>query len=332
MMNFRKIISGLLLLSMVIGSAQNNVFEGDPDASFKTARTLAFSGNRVEARDTLHHILTKYPEYADVRNLLAKTYSWDGDYHQARLEFNKITSLERNNKEVRVAAINNEFYAKNYATALGLSNKALQYLESDEELKAMQEKAQAYIYAEASGDTAEETKKTLNTFRVDNAIDVFDAIFDPVFYGSLSYERVTKYGKVIPRINYSNRLEITGVQYEIDAYPIFSEKIYGYVNYGYSDDLTFPNHRIGAELYTNLPKALEASAGVRYLDFRESTALVFTGSLGMYKGDYYFSLRPYLTPGNTADPLNLSGLLLARRYLKDANNYLEVNQKFNNSL
>jgi len=328
MKDYKQLFLVSAILCYLCSTAQNERYLGDPDIGFLNAKELAFAGERETARDTLYHILNSFPEYTDVRTLLAKTYSWDGSYTKARLEFNKITSSERKNREAWIAAINNEFYAENYATALGLSNKALYYLGEDQEIRGLGDKAKNSITKDLSSSNEEEEEKPKNTVRVDNGVDVFDAIFDPAFYGSIAYERKTKFGKIIPRLNYSNRLEITGVQYEVDLYPTFSKTFYGYFNYGYSEALTFPNHRYGAEIYANLPKAIEISAGARYLDFRETTALVLTSSFGMYRGNYYFSARPYITPGTVDDPLNVSGLLLARKYLKDAQTYLEINLGF----
>ena len=108
-------------LSWVRG--QDIAYNGDPDRSFFIARDLAFNGQRTVARDTLNKILAKYPDYSDVRNLLASTYSWDGNYEVARAHFNRITSIDRKNKEAWVAAIKNELYAKEYYLALGLEQQ-----------------------------------------------------------------------------------------------------------------------------------------------------------------------------------------------------------------
>ncbi|MEN8789213.1 MAG: tetratricopeptide repeat protein, partial [Flavobacteriaceae bacterium] len=127
-----------ILLCVSLGShvlfAQEVSYMGDPDASFFKARELAFAGKHLSAQDTLKRILTRYPDYTDVRNLLAKTYSWDAKYDEARKHLNRITSTERQNREAWVAAIKNEIYAKDTYIALGLANKALQYLPEDQEI------------------------------------------------------------------------------------------------------------------------------------------------------------------------------------------------------
>jgi YaiO family outer membrane protein len=142
-------------------------------------------------------------------------------------------------------------------------------------------------------------------------------------YASVAYTRETKYGKIIPHINYSNRFNTNGLQYELDLYPRFSKSLHGYLNYGYSSDVIFPTHRAGAELYMNLAKAFELSAGMRYLGFANSSTTILTGSIGLYRGDYYFSLRPYVTPTNKQT--GFSGNLLGRKYFKNRFHYLGVN-------
>ena len=224
---------------------------------------LAFNDQRTQARDTLQHILSKYPEYTDVRELLGKTYSWDGRYDEARRHFNKITSVERKNKAVWIAAIKNEIYAKNYPIALGLANKALIYMENDSDVLDLRSKILALLGEEngvengggiATPKESPEVKALKNRVGVINSFEIFDIVYEPMFYSSVEYRRETDAGSIIPRINYANRFETHGVQYEMDFYPKISKRFYGYLNYGFSQADIFPDHRAGAELYANLPK------------------------------------------------------------------------------
>ncbi len=324
------ICHGLILCSFpVLIHAQEIPYTGDPDASLQRAMTLAFDGNRVEARDTLTNILTAYPDYTDVRTLLAKTYSWDGNYDEARKQFNRITSEEKQLKEVWIAAIRNEMFAENFYLALGLANKALLYLAEEDDLvqlrseilKKLEGIEESTTTSSTSEKTVEEVKKYKNSVTLFTSTDVFDVVFDPMFYSGLEFIHETSLGKIIPRINYSNRFDIDGIQYELDLYPKISKSFYAYLNYGYSQSEIYPTHRFGGDLYANLPKGIEASLGARYLSFTESNVTIYTGSVGLYKGNYYFSLRPYVTPRNN-NTTGLSGILIARKYLKDANNFI----------
>ncbi|MRX63983.1 YaiO family outer membrane beta-barrel protein [Maribacter luteus] len=316
-----------------LGLAQEREYKGNPDESLLTARELAFNGKHAIAQDTLNLVLTKYPNYNDVRNLLASTYSWDGDYDEARKQFNKITSIDKKNKETWIAAIKNEIYAKEYYIALGLANKAIRYIKDDDQLTALRTEILKHTPGsietfsekpdENTGKSILEEKVYKNSIAISNSYDVFDKAYDPMIYSSLEYKRATKIGSIIPRINFSNRFQTNGIQYELDAYPKFSKKIYAYTNYAFSDAPTFPNHRVGAELYANLPKSMEISAGVRYLDFKTTQTNIITGSLGMYRGNYYISARPYISL-NKDRPVGVSGTILGRKYLKDGENYFGI--------
>lgn len=221
-------------------------------------------------------------------------------------------------------------FAENEIIALGLVNKALKYLPEEAALESLkyevlyrikQKQLQGTKVEKENKDT--EKRSLSNKIAFGNALDVFDSFYDPMVYASLAYTRETSFGKIIPRINYSNRFNTNGIQYELDVYPKFSKKVHGYLNYGYSKDAIYPRHRGGAELYVNLPKGVEVSAGMRYLAFAERNTTILTGSVGLYQGNYYFSLRPYITPEE--EQTGLSGNFLARRYFKNKNHYLGVN-------
>lgn len=321
------VVSGLLL-GLFSAKGQKMSYKGDPDISFSVARSMAFAGDYHGARDTLTIILSSYPDYAEARGFLARTYSWDGMYGEARKQFNRITSSEKNNKEVWVAAVKNEIYAQNEGIALGLANKALIYVPQDPELMSLREDILYRIKQKQAKSNTEikkekEKRKTKNRLSLGNSVDVFDVGYDPMIYASVEYTRETSLGKIIPRLNYSNRFNQNGLQYELDIYPKISKKVYGYLNYGYSQDAIYPRHRGGAELYWNLPNAMEVSAGMRYLAFASSETTILTGSVGWYKGNYYLALRPYITP--TGQSTGFSGNVLGRRYFKHKEHYLGVN-------
>lgn len=313
-----------------LGIAQEFEYNGNPDMSLQIAQNLAFSGKRAMAQDTLKRILTKYPHYNDVRNLLASTYSWDGEYDKARGHFNKITSTDKKNKETWVAAIKNEIYAKEYYIALGLANKAISYLKDDELLLKLRKEileqtpgsveSQPEIPKGNVEKQSAESKVYNNRIAISNSYEIFDVAYDPMINSSLEYKRETKIGSIIPRINFSNRFQTNGIQYELDTYPKFSKKLYAYTNYAFSNAPIFPAHRAGVELYANLPKSMEVSLGARYMAFNDQQVSIATGSFGLYKGNYYLSARPYITQSKDK-PFGVSGTVLGRKYLKDSENY-----------
>jgi YaiO family outer membrane protein len=336
---------------------QQKEYHGDPDVSFATARKLAFDKQRKQAQDTLSFILTKYPDYHDVRSFLATTYSWDADYKKAKKEYDYILQKEAANKSAWLGTIQNELWASSPYVALELSDKALKHYPNDSEillLKATaQEKTNNQIEAnktvslvltqdpnnQKAIDYKNELNKklNLNNVGVSAAVDLYSSIYDPMQYYSLKYGRQTKYGSITAKINFNRKFEENGVQYEVDLYPSITKGLYGYLNAGYSNSSLFPESKYGAELFKSLPKGFEVSLGFRSLLYSTTTNL-FTGSVTWYTGNSYWSLRPYITPSDTGT--SLSGALTYRLYRKDADNYFsaaigagyspEVNQ-FNNN-
>ncbi len=163
-----------------------------------------------------------------------------------------------------------------------------------------------------------------NRIAIRNSFTVFDQRYDPMVFSTIEFRRQTLAGSLLPRINYSNRNGAHGLQYDLDFYPKFSKRFYAYLNYGYSNSSIYPNHKVGGDLYINLPGAIEFSAGGRFISLDTSDVTMITNSLGHYRGNYYFSLRSNLIPKED-NLMQFSGNLLIRKYLKDADNFLSFN-------
>jgi YaiO family outer membrane protein len=327
MMRYGYAFGLMFLLSLWAGTlwAQTTSAATDPDGALLRARELAFTGKGPQARDTLEAILRNYPDYHDARAFLANTYRWEGAHEDARKHFNRVTSRVRDREDIWVAAVQNELQAGNPSLALGLANKALSFLGESEALEQI--RVQLIAASMPQEDKAVPTERRqpgqYPSLSVSNSLEAFDRYYDAMYYGSLEYQYPGTFGKALPRINYSHRFGRNGVQYELDLYPRISKTFYAYANYGFSDSELFPRHRGGIELFANLPKAMEASIGARYMDFRESRASLFTASFGAYRGNYYVSFRPFLAFASGRGP-GVSGSVSARKYLGDADQYLGV--------
>jgi YaiO family outer membrane protein len=162
----------------------------------------------------------------------------------------------------------------------------------------------------------------INSVSVTSDYDRFDGNLSPWRAVSLSYSRRTGFGTVIGRINYANRFDSHGWQYEMDAYPKFADGFYSYLNAGYSSYSIFPKYRLGASLYYSLPFSFEIEAGIRYLTFATSNVRIFTGSLGKYYSNYWFSFRTYITPSVSRASYSYS--IITRYYLSGADDYLSL--------
>jgi len=150
----------------------------------------------------------------------------------------------------------------------------------------------------------------------------FSGATDPWRLASASFSRRAATGSLIARVNYADRFGTTGVQVEADAYPRVNENVYLYLNLGYSGATIFPEWRLGGEAFTSLPAAWEASLGFRQLRFGGAPVTLFTGALGKYVGNYWFSLRPYVRKKEGG--FSTSAGLTARRYFEDGDHWVGV--------
>ena len=343
--NFYKIYIFLIITLFSVSlqmTGQGKAYSGDPDVSFKTARDLAFNENRKQAQDTLLHILTKYPDYHDVREFLASTYAWDGDYKKARTEFQKILGKDTHRKTTWIAAIKNEMWADFPFLALKLCKKALKKFPNDTEILELQKSAQESTMIPTATAGAVQTissdipndstakksdsdlRKTVrnNTIGVTSEVNIYSEVFDPMFYNAVKYARQTRYGSIIGRVNIDRRLGEYGTQYELDLYPKIAKGTYAYLNFGVSGSSLFPDYRYGAEIFKSLPRSFEVSLGLRGLQY-DTTTMIYTGSVTWYNGNNYWSFRPYFTPGDNGT--SSSGTLTYRKYRSDADNYFGIN-------
>ncbi len=309
--------------------------------SYQEARNLALSGERVKARQMCKVLLAQEFD-SDVALLLGRTYAWDGKYDSTRMVLNDVLARNAGNMEALDVYADIEYWSENYSKAIEYCDSALKKEPNNEDFLLKKSKilhsSEKYEEAVSTLETLiginaanAEALKKLQEFRLDvmknrvrlnYTVDHFDKSFnrDPWHVVALSYARQTKLGTVLARVNMAKRYGETGFQYEMDAYPKISENNYAYVNYGFSQSFVFPKNRIGAELYHSFPKAFEGSIGLRSLFFSSSDVTIYTASVGKYVGNYWLSLRSYVTPGSSGT--SVSGQLQMRRYFSDPENYI----------
>lgn len=101
---------------------------------------------------------------------------------------------------------------------------------------------------------------------------------------------------VIGRATYSDRSYNSGSLYEIEAYPVLSEKMYGFVNFGISEGKIFPDHRASASIFLNFATSFEVEAGFRSLFYNDNSYLTGIGGLTAYTGKFYLNARAFVGP------------------------------------
>ena len=331
----------LIILFISISLAPFIGFAQSSDELFQKAREFAFKKNDyVSAREFCKEALVKSPNYSDISVFLGRLYTWDKMYDSARTVLYGVIKRDTSNYDAYNAVIDMEYWSDSYEQALKVSTLAIKHYPKSEEfilkkariLGAMKNYSEAFNTLEALftiNNTypdailyAERLKEEvrINSVTLTYDYDSFDKTFDPWHAVSIAYSRKTPVGSVIGRISYANRFLENGVQFEVDMYPRFAEGLYAYLNAGYSKDNIFPDYRLGASLYYSLPLSFEIDAGIRYLNFGTSDVKIYTGALGKYYSNFWFSFRSYITPSIIRASYSYS--LLVRYYIEGVDDYI----------
>ncbi len=331
----------LLIISFKMASAQTGF---SSDELFQQARKAAFDQKDYPKAISLSkQALAKSPDYADIHVFLGRIYTWTDKLDSARTQFNFVLSRHPDNEDASFAYGSLEYWNNNSPKALQYAQDGLKYHPQSKDLLLLKAKVlndlKRFKEANNTLDTLIKADPTNSAARAladrvnDNAsVNKIGVTYDYIYFdkefstpwqlASLEYGRQTGIGSIIGFINYANRFNSNGVQYEVDAYPHISKTFYAYVSGGYSgNEGVFPKYRSGFSLYANLPASFEAEAGFRYLYFTGDT-WIYTASVGKYLGNFWFNFRTYLTPSNSS--ISQSYTLHVRYYTGGADDYLSL--------
>jgi YaiO family outer membrane protein len=317
---------------------------------FAKAREFAYNNGKARSRQICRQILSRDSTYWDAAVLMGRTYAWDEKYDSARIVLNKVIELRAGYYDAVDALIDAELLSDNYQGAIKYADIGLSFHPKDG--RFLYKKARAL---NKSGDyqkasdllnqvlTLDPSNKEANSLllsirqaRMINKLTLNYWVYlyssdNPWNFASASIGRKTPaFGTVTLRYNYARRFGNDGNQIELDAYPTIAKGIYLYFNTGISDKKNFPYSRLSLEPYFKLPASFEMSIGFRYMNFGDrniaavdsNMVMIYTGTIGKYYGNYWFSFRPYLTPGK--DGWSTSANLTIRRYLANADCYLSL--------
>lgn len=351
--NIKYILSFFLVLIISVPFfAQEKVDPLNTDELFQQARSTAFAGEREKARQICLDILEKNPDYLDASVLIGRTLAWDKNYDSARVILNGVLQKRFGYRDAIDALADIELWTGNVAEAIRLCNIGLSFSENDKDL--LLKKARAQVRLGDNGGARitieqvlmlepenEEALKILNSIDVvsflplnerDYVLSDYSGDFHRTPYkrgfhsAGIGYGKRMPFGPLIGRINLAQTFvnespieDKPSIQFEIESYPRITSSNYLYVNYGYGIGKSFPLHRGGLELFQKLPAKFEASLGFRYLYWNDNF-FFYTGSLGKYYRNFWFSFRPFIVPKNSG--VSQSYFLTARRYFKSADDFL----------
>ncbi|QYA26978.1 YaiO family outer membrane beta-barrel protein [Gramella sp. MT6] len=126
---------------------------------------------------------------------------------------------------------------------------------------------------------------------------------------------------VIARLNYNDRGYQNGTLYELEAYPVFSDKVYSFLNVGISNGSLYPDLRTSASIFVNFLRKFEFEAGGRLLHFSDQDYFSAIAGLTMYQGKFYLNTRIFMGP-EINDQYTQNYQLNVRYYLNNTDNFL----------
>ncbi len=126
---------------------------------------------------------------------------------------------------------------------------------------------------------------------------------------------------VIARVNYNDRGSKDGTLYELEAYPVFSDRVYSFLNVGISDGSLYPDLRTSASIFVNFLRKFEFEAGGRLLHFSDQDYFSAIAGLTMYQGKFYLNTRIFMGP-EINDQYTQNYQLNVRYYLNNTDNFL----------
>ncbi|WP_316832883.1 YaiO family outer membrane beta-barrel protein [Pedobacter aquatilis] len=108
------------------------------------------------------------------------------------------------------------------------------------------------------------------------------------------YMRSEEGGALVARLNYADRRDAKGYQFEVEAYPKHNTG-YSYINLAYSNALIFPRFKFGYSYFLPFNNSWEAEMGVRYLNSYLNYYSI-TAGLGKYFGNFWLNGKTFITP------------------------------------
>jgi len=332
------VLLNLLVILPCKGQQQEEITE----VLFQEARKEAFDHKDHEkAIELMKRVLAKNPDVIDYNIFLGRLYTWSKKADSARSIFKHVLEKTPAHEDATLAYGSLEYWNSNPSAALDIIEPGLQASPTSSSLLLLKARVLNSLNRapEASLVLARllkvdpkhsEARALANTLKDISSLNKMNLSYDHIYFdeqfenpwqiASFGYARQTEIGAVGVNLNYANRFNENGFQAELEAYPKLSKTLYGYVSGAYSaSEGVFPKYRAGFSLFANLPAALEAEAGIRFIHFSQ-TNTIYTLALGKYYKNYWLNIRTYLTPSK--NNIAQSYTLNFRYYYGGADDYL----------
>lgn len=333
-----------LLTLLVVLPCKAQEQEQKTEVIVEDAKKAAFDQKDYEtAIKLMKRVLEKTPEVIDYNIFLGRLYTWSEKVDSARNIFRRVLEKTPGHEDATLAYGNLEYWNSNSAIALEIIESGLRSSPTSSSLLLLKARVLNSLNRAPEAGLVltrllkldpknAEARALANILKENSSINKINLSYDYVYFdeqfedpwqiASFGYARQTKLGAIGVNLNYANRFDDNGFQTELEAYPKISRTFYGYVAGAYSaNNGVFPKYRAGFSLFANLPAALEAEAGIRFIHFNQ-TNTIYTLALGKYYKNYWLNIRTYLTPAknNIAQAYSVN----LRYYYGGADDYLSL--------
>ena len=312
------------------------------DGLYNRAEEEAIAGNWKSVRKYCRQILDEDPDHFSASLLMGQVFAFENKFDSARIISTALHDIDPKQYDVLELMVDIEIWNRKYRAAMSQVEKALdafpddenflfrkariQYLSKDyqDALKTLDE----LLAINPDHEEGNELKKDiLENHRYRDYVfveDYFEFFKEPYLSRKLitstGISKWTKYGTYIAKVNMGEELPYQSLafQWEMEAYQQLFPTNYLLLDYAWSQNLFFPNHRGAFEFFQRLPKGFEASLGVRFLYWTDLT-WIYTGSVSWLNNKNYLAFRPFFCHVNSrwTDSYNLT----YRRYFSDKEDY-----------
>ncbi|WP_324719574.1 YaiO family outer membrane beta-barrel protein [Salinimicrobium sp. HB62] len=328
-----------LLLSSFFGYTQ----QIDTDKLYLQALQDYREGKYEAALDLTRTGLEVAPGYHDIRILQVRTLFALQKFDAAGTDINLLLMKAPDYEGVKTIAMQrlnqlegneglkfSDRLFKIYGSHPDLNiRRARLLLESGDIKKAGELATQTYVSGQVNDEQRYALQQIINV-TVRNAVQVTGQYIsfsdnyprnDSWYAVSAEYQHNFSNLALIGRTTYSDRSYNDGSLYEIEAYPIFSEKLYAFANVGFSEGQIYPDYRASASVFYNFATSFEAEAGFRGLFYNDNSYFSTIAGLTAYTGRFYLNARAFVGP-ERLEQMAQNYQFNVRYYLSTPENYL----------
>lgn len=321
----------------------------DIEALFSQARELAYKKDYDSSRLLLDKLLFYQPKYRDAALFKARTWLWEENWSAGQSLVDSLVNTDSLWTEAFWVKADALLWTGQYNKLLGLTPSS--FWSGDESMLLKWYQARAWHELKNYEESLIITRELLDAgasfpglrilhganlqqsrqrhVQLDYQFSTFDVPIPNWQWLSVEYAQKALTGPLLVRGTYINRFNLNSTQIEAEWYPRINKKTYAYAGLGFGSGLLFPGLRMGGELFRDLPKSFEFSAGWRYIQFADSRIHSFTLAAGKYAGKYWLGIRPFFIP--TASNVYLTNTLQIRRYFGADNSWINLTYGIGNS-